>query len=72
MTRTPKNLLIAAVLAATGAFAVAQAPAPAAPAAGEASSVQQRGRMDPAQFQQRMEQRQQRMQERRTQRMADL
>lgn len=72
MAQTPKRLFIAAVLAATGAFAVAQAPAPATPAAGETTAVQQRGRMDPAEFQKRMEQRQQRMAERRAQRMADL
>ena len=40
MTQTPKRLLIAAMLAASGAFAMAQAPAPATqPAAGEASAV---------------------------------
>ncbi|MDO5693726.1 MAG: Spy/CpxP family protein refolding chaperone [Pseudomonadota bacterium] len=71
MAQTPKRLFIAAVLAATGAFAVAQTPTPVQPAAGEAA-VQQRGRMDPAEWQKRMEQRQQRMQERRAQRMADL
>ena len=60
MTRTPKNLLIAAVLAATGAIAVAQAPAPVAPAAGDSATQQRaapgerRERMDPAQRQQRM------------------
>ncbi|NZA01984.1 hypothetical protein H0I39_09865 [Ottowia beijingensis] len=48
MAQTPKRLFIAAVLAATGAFAVAQTPAPATPAAGETTAVQQRGRMDPA------------------------
>lgn len=67
----PKRLFIAAVLAAAGAVAVAQAPAPVQPAAGN-TTVQPSARMDPAQRQQRMEQRQQRMAERHAQRQADL
>ncbi len=69
MTLTPKRLLIAAVLAASGALAIAQAPAPAnQPAAGEASAARPGPggkRMDPAQMQQRMA-------ERRAQRLAAL
>ena len=68
----PKRLFIAAVLAATGAIAVAQSPvtvAQAAPAAGEqtqrAAPGERRARMDPAERQQRMAERHQR-------RMADL
>ena len=70
-TATPRRLFITAVLAATGAVAMAQTPAPTAapgqPAAGEQRSAPgQRGqRMDPAQ-------RQQRMTERHAQRMAEL
>lgn len=70
MTHAPKRLFIAALLAATGAVAIAQAPAPVQPAAGEAAAQraapgERRARMDPAQ-------RQQRMAERHAQRMADL
>ena len=69
MTLTPKRLLIAAVLAASGALAIAQAPAPSSqPAAGEASAARPGPggkRMDPAQMQQRMA-------ERRAQRLAAL
>lgn len=60
MSSHPKRLFIAAVLAATGAIAVAQAPAPVAPAAGDSATQQRaapgerRERMDPAQRQQRM------------------
>ena len=67
MTPQPKRLFIATLLAATGALAMAQAPAQ--PAAGESSgrptAGEQRGRMDPAQMQQRMA-------ERRAQRMGQL
>ena len=69
MTLQPKRLFLAAVLAATGAVAVAQAPAPAQPAAGEAApragQSDRRARMDPAQ-------RQQRMAEHHAKRMAEL
>ena len=70
MTYAPKRLFIATLLAATGALAIAQTPAPTPPAAGEfatqrAAPGERRARMDPAQ-------RQQRMAERHTQRMADL
>ena len=71
MTPHPKRLFIAAVLAATGALAVAQAPAPVQPAAGDTATQQRaapgerRARMDPAQ-------RQQRMAERHASRMAEL
>ena len=63
MSSHPKRLFIAAVLAATGAIAVAQAPAPVAPAAGDSATQQRaapgerRERMDPAQRQQRMAER---------------
>ncbi|QTD45465.1 Spy/CpxP family protein refolding chaperone [Ottowia testudinis] len=72
MTQQPKRLFIIATLATLGAVAMAQTPPPAghAPAAGEASATRpapgdRRGRMDPAQMQQRMA-------ERHAQRMADL
>ena len=63
MSSHPKRLFIAAVLASTGAIAVAQAPAPVAPAAGDSATQQRaapgerRERMDPAQRQQRMAER---------------
>lgn len=71
MTQHPKRLFVAALLAATGAIAVAQSPAPVAPAAGDSTTQQRaapgerRGARDPAQMQQRMA-------ERHAQRMADL
>lgn len=71
MTQQPKRLFLATLLAAASATAFAQAPAPSAPAAGEnattqrAAPAERRARMDPAQ-------RQQRMAERQARRMADL
>lgn len=71
MTQQPKRLFLATLLAAASATAFAQAPAPTAPAAGEnattqrAAPAERRTRMDPAQ-------RQQRMAERQARRMADL
>lgn len=71
MTQQPKRLFIAALLAATGAVAIAQTPPPAAPATGEAAAQrhaapgERHARKDPAQ-------RQQRMAEHHARRMADL
>lgn len=67
MTRATQHLLIAALLAASGAVATAQTPLQ--PAAGESversAPAERRGRFDPAQMQQRMAQRH-------SQRMAEL
>ena len=69
MTRTPRRLLLGALLATSSAIALAQTPPPpvaATPAAGEAAAHgKHHGRMDPAQ-------RQQRMAEHRARRLAEL
>ena len=72
MTRTPRRLLLGALLATSSAIALAQTPPPpvaATPAAGEAAARpapgKHHGRMNPAQ-------RQQRMAEHRARRLAEL